>query len=123
MSTSELKFLVDVGVGKKVEDFLYKSGYDVLPVRKINPRMSDSEIIGIAAKDNRVIITMDKDFRELVYNSDLIHKGILLLRTENCTGDKKAKILSEILIKYPGELEENFCVFSKDRLRIRHKRK
>lgn len=123
MSTSDLKFLVDVGVGKKVEDFLYKSGYDVLPVRKINPRMSDSEIIGIAAKDNRVIITMDKDFGELVYNSDLIHKGILLLRTENCSGDKKAKILSEILIKYSSELEENFCVFSKDRLRIRRKRK
>ena len=123
MSTSDLKFLVDVGVGKKVEDFLYKSGYDVLPVRKINPRMSDSEIIGIAAKDNRIIITMDKDFGELVYNSGLIHKGILLLRTENCTGDKKAKILSEILINYSSELEENFCVFSKDRLRIRRKRK
>ena len=123
MSTSDLKFLVDVGVGKKVEDFLYKSGYDVLPVRKINPRMSDSEIIGIAAKDNRIIITMDKDFGELVYNSGLIHKGILLLRTENCSGDKKAKILSEILIKYSSELEENFCVFSKDRLRIRRKRK
>jgi len=123
MSTSDLKFLVDVGVGKKVEDFLYKSCYDVLPVRKINPRMSDSEIIGIAAKDNRIIITMDKDFGELVYNSGLIHKGILLLRTENCTGDKKAKILSEILINYSSELEENFCVFSKDRLRIRRKRK
>lgn len=123
MSTSDLKFLADVGVGKKVEDFLYKSGYDVLPVRKINPRMSDSEIIGIAAKDNRIIITMDKDIGELVYNSDLIHKGILLLRTENCSGDKKAKILSEILIKYSSELEDNFCVFSKDRLRIRRKRK
>jgi predicted nuclease of predicted toxin-antitoxin system len=123
MSTSDLKFLVDVGVGKKVEDFLYKSGYDVLPVRKINPRMSDVEIIGIAAKDNRIIITMDKDFGELVYNSDMINKGILLLRTENCSGDKKAKILSEILINYSSELKDNFCVFSKDRLRIRRKRK
>ena len=123
MSTSDLKFLVDVGVGKKVEDFLYKSGYDVLPVRKINPRMNDAEIIGIAAKDNRIIITMDKDFGELVYNSDMIHKGILLLRTENCSGDKKAKILSEILINYSSELKDNFCVFSKDRLRIRRKRK
>jgi predicted nuclease of predicted toxin-antitoxin system len=123
MPTSELKFLVDVGVGKKVEEFLHKNGYDVLPVRKINPRMSDPEIIDIAAKDNRIIITMDKDFGELVYNSGLIHKGILILRTENCSGDKKVKILSEVLINYSSELEENFCVFSKDRLRIRRKRK
>ena len=122
MST-DLKFLVDVGVGEKVEDFLYKSGYDILSVRKLNPRMSDSEIINIAAKDNRIVITMDKDFGELIYNSGLIHKGILLLRTENCSGDKKAKILSEILINYSSELEENFCVFSKDRLRIRRKLK
>ena len=122
MST-DLKFLVDVGVGKKVEDFLYKNGYDILSVRKLNPRMSDSEIINIAAKDNRIVITMDKDFGELIYNSGLIHKGILLLRTENCSGDKKAKILSEILINYSSELEENFCVFSKDRLRIRRKLK
>jgi predicted nuclease of predicted toxin-antitoxin system len=120
---TDLKFLVDVGVGKKVEDFLYKNGYDILSVRKLNPRMSDSEIINIAAKDNRIVITMDKDFGELIYNSGLIHKGILLLRTENCSGDKKAKILSEILINYSSELEENFCVFSKDRLRIRRKLK
>jgi len=120
---TDLKFLVDVGVGEKVEDFLYKNGYDILSVRKLNPRMSDSEIIDIAAKDNRIVITMDKDFGELIYNSGLIHKGILLLRTENCSGDKKAKILSEILINYSSELEENFCVFSKDRLRIRRKLK
>ena len=120
---TDLKFLVDVGVGEKVEDFLYKNGYDILSVRKLNPRMSDSEIINIAAKDNRIVITMDKDFGELIYDSGLIHKGILLLRTENCSGDKKAKILSEILINYSSELEENFCVFSKDRLRIRRKLK
>ena len=47
---TDLKFLVDVGVGEKVEDFLYKNGYDILSVRKLNPRMSDSEIIDIAAK-------------------------------------------------------------------------
>ena len=122
MPTSSLKFIIDVGVGKKVEDFLYKSGYDVLSVREINPSMSDSKIIGIASKNNRIIITMDKDFGELVYNSGLKHKGILLLRTENCSADKKIIILSEILRNYSSELEENFCVFSKDRLRIRKKR-
>jgi len=122
MPTSSLKFIIDVGVGKKVEDFLYKSGYDVLSVREINPSMSDSKIIGIASKNNRIIITMDKDFGELVYNSGLKHTGILLLRTENCSADKKIIILSEILRNYSSELEENFCVFSKDRLRIRKKR-
>ncbi len=51
MTTSDLKILVDVGVGKKVEAFLYKGGYDVLSVRIINPRMNDSEVIVVSAKD------------------------------------------------------------------------
>jgi predicted nuclease of predicted toxin-antitoxin system len=122
MPHSGLRFLIDVGVGKKVEDFLDKSGYDILSARQINPRISDSEIIDIAAKDNRIVITVDKDFGELIYNSGLMHKGILLLRTENCNGDKKVRILSEILRYYSEELKENFCVFSKDRLRIRRRR-
>jgi len=74
--------------------------------------MSDSKIIGIAAKDNRIIITMDKDFGGLVYNSGLIHKGILLLRTENCSGDKKVKILSEILINYSINIYWHLSIFT-----------
>jgi hypothetical protein len=32
-----LKFLVDVGVGRKVEKWLKENGYDVKAVRDINP--------------------------------------------------------------------------------------
>ena len=68
-----LKFLVDVGVGKKVEHWLIEHGYGISSVRDINPRMLDSEILKIAVSENRMIITMDKDFGELVYNSGLLH--------------------------------------------------
>lgn len=121
MSITSLKFLIDVGVGKKVEKFLYKQGYNVKTVREMNPKMTDSEIMNIAAKENRMIITMDKDFGELVYNSGLTHNGVLLLRTENCSGEEKVKILSEILANYSEKIEDNFCVFQKDKLRIRKK--
>ncbi|MBU4292893.1 MAG: hypothetical protein KJ770_02425 [Actinobacteria bacterium] len=39
MSITNLKFLVDVGVGKKVEEFLYNLNYDTRTIREINPRM------------------------------------------------------------------------------------
>jgi hypothetical protein len=35
MNTTELKFLVDVGVGKGVENFLSEAGYDTKAVRKL----------------------------------------------------------------------------------------
>jgi len=64
MSASELKFLVDVGVGKKVEAYLLEKRYDTKAVRSLDQRMPDQEIIRLAALEKRIVITMDKDFGE-----------------------------------------------------------
>ena len=40
-----MKFLVDVGVGKKVENWLKGNGFDVLSVRDIDSRAKDSQIL------------------------------------------------------------------------------
>ena len=80
MSAGDLKFLVDVGVGKKVEEYLLEKRYDIKAVRSLDQRMPDQEIIRLAALEKRIVITMDKDFGELVYHSGMDHCGILLLR-------------------------------------------
>ena len=49
MSTGELKFLVDVGVGKKIEEYLLENGYDIKAVRLLDQKMPDQEIIRLAA--------------------------------------------------------------------------
>ena len=51
MSISELKFLVDVGVGKKVENYLQERSCDYKTVRDIDPRMSDREIIRLVTNE------------------------------------------------------------------------
>jgi hypothetical protein len=38
----KLKFLVDIGVGKKAEKWLLDNGFDSKPVRDINPKAKDS---------------------------------------------------------------------------------
>ena len=111
--------MVDVGGGKKVEEYLSKSGFDIKIIREINPRMTDRDILKIAVKENRMVITMDKDFGELVYNSGLPHSGVLLLRLETIRGDDKVKIVSNILKKYSDKLYDNFCVFQNGRIRIK----
>lgn len=119
--TVELKFLVDVGVGKKVEKWFTSHGYDVISVREINPKMEDKEILNLAVSESRMVITMDKDFGELVYHSGRKHKGVLLLRLEEATGDEKAAAVEVIITQYSGELAGHFCVFQNGRLRIRVK--
>ena len=119
MKRENLKFLVDVGVGKKVEHWLTNHGYSIKSVRDINPRMLDKEILEIAVSEKRMVITMDKDFGELVHNSELHHTGILLLRLEEMRSDEKTKIVEKILEQYPDKLLNRFCVFKDGRLRIR----
>jgi len=66
MTTRELKFLVDVGVGKKVEEYLLGKSYDTKAVRSLDQRMPDQDIIRLAALEKRIVITMDKDFGEII---------------------------------------------------------
>lgn len=114
-----LKFLVDVGVGKGIEEFLRKKGHDAKAVRDLDPRMEDSEIIRTAVSEGRIIVTMDKDFGELVYHFSVGHRGVVLLRLEGATGKEKLRIFQYLLENYAGEMENAFCVFQNDKFRIR----
>ena len=113
------QFVVDVGVGKAVERFLSQKGYDIVCIRDIDLRIPDEKILEIAVQQKRVVLTMDKDFGELVYNSGLPHKGVLLLRLEQENASAKVKVLSQILADYIQDLEDHFCVYQKGNLRIR----
>lgn len=94
MNQKSLKFFIDVGVGKKVERWLANQGYDTTSVRDIDPRLPDKEILKIAVSEKRMVVTMDKDFGELIYNSGLLHGGVLLLRLEDAKSDEKVKIVA-----------------------------
>ena len=114
-----LKFVLDVGVGNKVWQYLTTNGYDAKLITAINPSMSDSDILFIAESESRMVITMDKDFGELVYHSGKVHKGVLLLRLEDAMGEEKAAVMQFILDNFKDEIEGKFCVFKNGRLRIR----
>lgn len=114
-----LKFILDVGVGNKVFDFLSEQGYDTLSVSTLDHSMSDVDILSIAEQDERMVITMDKDFGELVYRSGKNHRGVLLLRLEGATGQEKVVIVRQILESFADQIEDSFCVFQNGQLRIR----
>jgi len=116
MESRNIKFLIDVGVGKKVEDFLNNEGFNVKAIKDINPRISDKEVLNLAVIENRMIITMDKDFGELVYKSKLAHNGILVLRVEDANIADKIKTVSGIISNYLDEIKDSFCIFYKGKL-------
>jgi predicted nuclease of predicted toxin-antitoxin system len=119
MSAGEFNFLVDVGVGKKVEAYLLGKSYDTKAVRSLDHSMPDQEIIRLAALEKRIVITMDKDFGELVYHSGMDHCGILLLRLEDATGSEKQQVIAKILAEYAENLKNHFCVYQNEKFRFK----
>lgn len=119
MNRGSQKFLIDVGVGKAVENFLNEKGFDVKTVRSINPRMKDIDILRMSVSEDRMIITMDKDFGELVHHYSEEHKGVLILRMEDARGTEKCSVIKEIIQNYGYKIQNRFCVFSKGNLRIK----
>ena len=114
-----MNFLVDVGVGRGIERYLQKEGYDPKTVRDIDPRMEDAEIIRIAVAEKRMIVTMDKDFGELVHRCSMEHSGVLLLRLEDASGSTKLQIFKHIMEKHSAQIRNCFCVYQHKKLRIK----
>jgi predicted nuclease of predicted toxin-antitoxin system len=81
--------------------------------------MPDIDIIRLAVQEERLIMTMDKDFGELVYHLQMPHCGVLLLRLEDATGAEKVQVVANLLANYSSQLANHFGVFQNNRLRIK----
>lgn len=75
-----MKFLVDENIGKSIIEYLRACDHEVTWVKELKPGMSDRDIIKLALKEKRIIVTYDQDFGELVFFERQRHYGIILIR-------------------------------------------
>jgi len=114
-----MKLLIDVSAGQSVVDALRGMGHDVVFVRDHSPQMPDDDILTWAVREQRLVVTMDKDFGELVYRSGLAHFGVLLLRLEAARNAEKITVVTDLFTRYGDQLPGRFSVYQDGRLRIR----
>lgn len=114
-----MTLLVDVCAGRAVADTLRSLGFDTAFVRDRNPAMSDLEILAWAVSEQRLVVTSDKDFGELVFRSGLPHTGVLLLRLDAARTAEKVRVVTDIFTRFRDRLPGRFSVYQDGRLRIR----
>ena len=88
-----MKFLADAHIGGLICRLIESHGHDVLKATSLPPKTSDSELLRIAATDNRIVITSDKDFGELVFRAGNAAAGIILLRIDVRQETERAAVI------------------------------
>ncbi len=114
-----LKFLLDENISQKTADFLLKLGYDVKLVAKDLKGAKDKDILEVAFKEKRIILTQDKDFCDLVFRDSLPCRGIILLRLNSYFSEAINKVLDLFLNSNEENLQDKFVVLAEKSARIR----
>ena len=73
------KILADENIPNSTIQALRSSGYDVVSVWEVKPGLSDDQVVQLSIKEQRIILTFDKDFGRLALTSPSI-PGVMLLR-------------------------------------------
>jgi predicted nuclease of predicted toxin-antitoxin system len=79
----------------------------------------DAEILQRAFAEDRILLTEDKDFGELVYRLRYPARGIILLRFNSLDRDLKIARLRQLLASESERLPGLFVVLEADKVRLR----
>ena len=90
-----MRFIVDRCAGRRLAEWLRDSGQHVLDTRNLGPDPGDTALLERAASENRVLITVDKDFGELIYLHGTPHAG--LVRLPDVRMPQRIALIEEII--------------------------
>ena len=115
-----MKFLCDQDVYAATINFLKLLGHDVITASEIGcSRASDMELLFKAKQLNRILVTRDRDFGELVFLENL-GQGVIYLRILHSTINVGHDELAKVLKYYTEEdLKTAFIVVEPGRHRFR----
>jgi len=117
-----MRFLADMGVSTRVVEWLRNNGHDSKHLREEGlHRMPNGEIFTKAIHENRIIITFDLDFGEIVALSKGKRASVILFRLHNTRTSHLLDRLSAVLKDTAKALEEGaVVVVEESRHRVRY---
>jgi len=114
-----VQILADENVAATVIRELREHGHDVLSVKESMRAESDRAILVRAQREERLIVTHDKDFGEMAFRLALPAScGVVLFRLSGTDPDSDNQRVLEVLESrrdWPGQ----FSVVTDDRIRMR----
>lgn len=114
-----MKFLVDECADAQLVEFLRAKGHDVLYVMESMRGETDDVILATAYQEQRILLTEDKDFGELVFRLRKPAICIILLRFSPGTESQKISRLDALLTDDTANFSGTFIVVDQEKSRMR----
>jgi predicted nuclease of predicted toxin-antitoxin system len=113
-----VKLLLDTCVWGGARKYLIRAGHDVVWAGDWESDPGDAEILAIAHRESRVLVTLDKDFGELAIVRRERHSGIL--RLVDVAARSQGPVTARVLAEHENELSRGAIVTVEPaRLRVR----
>jgi predicted nuclease of predicted toxin-antitoxin system len=116
-----MRFIVDESTGYGVARYLQAQGHDVLIVAETMPEADDSAILQRAFAEERIVVTNDKDFGELIFRRREPHHGVVLLRLQDESGKNRLQVINTLMKQHSEKLPGRFAVVTEKNVRFRPK--
>ncbi len=113
-----MRFLADESCDFRVVQALRAAGHEVAAVIESARGADDSSVIDIALREQRIFLTEDRDFGQLVYASAKPTCGVILLRFPSAARAGMPATVVELVAKYGEKLRESFVVLQPGRIRF-----
>jgi len=117
-----LKLLLNANLSHETASFLRNLGFDVLCLLEEGlGAITDEEVVELAKKESRIIITFDLDFGQLYHFREEGKVGVIILRLKDQTVEATNVVLKRFFEDFKGEekqLRKGLVVVEEDRYRF-----
>ncbi len=115
-----MRFLLDENVEFRLAAHLAQQGHDVTAIAHDYPHaLPDRDVLVLARREDRILITSDRDFGELIFRKQLPHVGVIFLRLGPGNIKVKETWLDHVITTYADTLTTTFIVVTNQGVRVR----
>jgi predicted nuclease of predicted toxin-antitoxin system len=114
-----LKLLADENLARDLVQWLRDQGCDVLHAAESLMQEKDHVLLQTAQVQERLLLTEDKDFGELVFRDRLNSHGIILLRTGKSTIPQRIARMQQTWSVIQSNPSGRFIVITEKKVRVR----
>jgi len=114
-----MRFFADENLEQPIIERLVRVGHDVAAVPSGQEGTTDPVVLAVSAAENRVFLTNDKDFAELVFLKRQAAAGVVLVRLPRFSTPAKVDRVLEVVAEQGERLLGVFTVIEAETTRRR----